>query len=462
MVVKTPDDPEKALSQVGGQVLPYYLPDLLQYVETDIAKARARLASLKKVKDQPVQLKAQLDEFTQLLPPYSELGSQLRRTISEKEKLQILELSTVNFSVETITSKRSGVVEFGSLLSALEPFREVVKKINFSNSTVVVGANAYQILKLADYPKLTDLNLSGIQPTTGFWTAVGQLKQVRRLWLSGATISDDDLNKLLVACSDRLELVDLSSLTVKKGSETLDGDVWVEQALVPAHDLRFACLKYLSLAGNKLTNQDLAALDRFVCLQGLNLADNPEITDVGLKKLEHIALLKDLSLSGTGHPKRGSAAVTDAGVAGLLTRNKATLNYLNLSGTTTLADPTSPAISAIHEMGLLESLNMAGTAINNHGLRKIWKFADKALAAVVGAEAEVFRPFPWLLALDVSDTAVTDAGFIDMDEIGFPRLQTIRSKTTDLNVTTGGINRRNALLPARYPGNFNLATLVKQ
>jgi hypothetical protein len=198
-----------------------------------------------------------------------------------------------------------------------------------------------------------------------------------------------------------------------------------------------------------LTNKRLTELNQFTNLKGLDLADNPEITDEGLRQLERRAF-EELSVSGTGWPKNGNAAVTDTGVSALLTNNRNTLTSLNLAGTATLADPNSKAIRAIRQMKNLATLSLAGTGINNAGLREVWR-VDKDVWPLTG-----------LLSLDISNTSVTDAGFVDdKGNVGLPNLKTIRIGAADLKITTGGVNRRNAFVAEKFPKEFNLAKLVK-
>jgi Leucine-rich repeat (LRR) protein len=249
----------------------------------------------------------------------------------------------------------------------------------------------------------------------------------------------------------------------KDGKETAPTDddkipveTWIELVLPMNGGGPITRLKYVSLAGNKLTDQFVGRLNRCVELEGLDLADNPDITDRGLQSLNHTNL-KELSVSGTGQPKNISmlpfdhVAVSDAGVLGLLTRSRTTLRYLNLSGTATLSTPNSEAIAAIRQMKNLQTLNVAGTGINDAGLWEVW-----GLAEMEG------RQLTSLVSLNVSDTLVSDSGFVDdKGNVGFPALKTVLISATDLRVTTGGINRRNAFAAKAFPTQFNRALLVK-
>jgi hypothetical protein len=510
--------PEASLTKFGGRILPYYLPDLVRYVDDDEVRLGKWLSDLK---THPHRLK----ELIRSLPPGSELGSLLQSARDEQAQLALLELKTVIFSV--IPLKDEGLL--GALDALQPPIRAQVKKIDLGYSDVIgdlciitkptldclknkrvpeevlgkltslldqsyshdaLGKLLSDLLKdsekryrndilicsnifshLVELPVLTDLDLSATALTTKGWNAIGHLGQIQRLWLRGTTITDSDFQNLLATVSDRLKLLSLANLTVTKDAAAADSsdankihvDKWVKTLTPMNASGRLTGLKYLSLAGNKLTNQNLTELNRFKELEGLDLADNPEITDAGLLQLNHNKL-KELSVSGTGQPKNGKAlppqqpaavqqlvAVTDTGVLGLLTRNKNTLLHLNLAGTATLAGPKSPAIVAIRQMKTLETLSLAGTGVNDTGLWEAWGPAEKD-----------GRQLTWLVLLDISDTIVSDAGFVDdKGNVGFPKLKTIRIGATDLKVTTGGVNRRNAFMAVAFPNQFNRAKLVK-
>jgi hypothetical protein len=256
-------------------------------------------------------------------------------------------------------------------------------------------------------------------------------------------------DKLIVLISDQAETEEDPSWTKDLGRlrklEGLDlsGLGLTDDGLEILQAVDNSLLKKLNLSGNKLTNQNLEYLDRFRGLQSLELSDNKNITDVGLGKFPKVTNLRQLSLSGTGRPVDGNGTVTDDGVSGLLSRNAGTLVSLNLADTPTL---TTASVGAIRQLKYLETLNASGTGIADETLKKIWKKNEN--------KGEKKEDHGWgliaLFTLDVSGTAVTDAGLIDgpMDAptTGFPKLKTIRSRVGDPKLTSGGISRRNALL----------------
>jgi len=508
---------EVRLAKFGGRILPYYLPDLLRYVDDDEVRVRKYLTELKmdleeiekeKIPGEKIAkeklLKEKIANLTNLLPRHSELGRLIRVVHDNHEKqLEILCRKTVVFSSDALTD-----VNFEDALRVLEPISDQVIKVDLSYSAVI-GA---PLQHLANLKQLTDLDLSASPLTCEGWKAIDGLNRVSRLWLCGTTITVSDFKNLLKEFSGRIELLSLSNLTVtdphfklsdkalkdlrkanvpeamltklnplkdkelpqedfkneidrylvleerqqfeyrilthaKTDRENkIDADAWVHD-MASMNQLFPAGLKSLSLAGNKLTNLNLTDLNAFKKLEGLDLADNPEVTDDKLKLLK-FSLLKELSLSGTGQPKNGGAAVTDTGVFNLLNSN---ITQLNLAGTATLADPKSKLIGVIRQMKDLATLNVSGTAIDDSGLWNIWGSAKDG------------QRLDWLVSLDISNTGITDTGLVgENDVVGFPRLKIIRSGATDLKITAGGVGRRNAFVAKEYTGKkFNLAKLVK-
>jgi Leucine-rich repeat (LRR) protein len=260
---------------------------------------------------------------------------------------------------------------------------------------------------------------------------------LKTLHFSGATVLDACLQPLgaagileLIRKFSALEYLDLSrTLAVPGSTEAADG----VSNLKPLGDL--VQLTALNLSSNNLIDQAIPPLAQLTKLTELNLAGNNFLTNQGLAVLWHPKKegppdplddgLKRLDLSGT--------QLTDAGLAALAARNRQLVD-LNISGTYTLINPRYPI--DLGYLANLSKLNISNTGIDDELFRAIW----------MGGKLNQ------LASLDISGTMVTDRGLTTdppHPAVGFMGLRTLYS--ADTKVTTGGVNRRNALRASLLP-----------
>ncbi len=145
--------------------------------------------------------------------------------------------------------------------------------------------NGSGLALLKPLPALVSLDLSGIQRVdSGLWglplthenlTRIGQLAQLRRLNLSGATIADRGIDRPGSPDAERSELRDLSPLAALKNLEALD------------------------LSRLPITGESLAPLRGLPRLRGLRLGLAPKIDDEAAKLLLAMPQLQRVYLSGT-------------------------------------------------------------------------------------------------------------------------------------------------------------------
>jgi Leucine-rich repeat (LRR) protein len=284
-----------------------------------------------------------------------------------------------------------------------------LKSISLNNTSLPIDSFVYFKNELAPY--LTTLQLSGVKVVDPCLQPVGAAQFLR-----------------LIGHFSALEHLDLSQTLAVSGSSNDADGVSKWYALARLHGLT-----ELNLSNNNL---DEAAVPAIACLTKLivlNLAGNKNLTDDGLADLwppkeedgRHDALetglnhLIKLNLSGT--------QLTDLGLSAIADWN-AQLVELYIADTHTLVSPHSPDV--LSKFTNLTTLNLSDTGVNDELFRGMW--TDDKLVK--------------LESLDISGTAITDRGLIAEKPrlaVGFRRLKTLYS--ADTKVTTGGVNRRNAL-----------------
>ena len=328
-----------------------------------------------------------------------------------------------------------------------------VKKINFSYTRL----NGETLWGLATIATLEELDLS-TTPLTGRGLAqVALLRQLKWINLSNTRLPSDSVDYFHSQIPPSLTNLQFS------GAKVLDAAAQPLAAHALLHLIgKFAGLEHLNLAStlaqpgsvdetngvsdlqplsnlDKLTELDLSnnslkdpAIKEVgklaATLTALSLAGNSDLTDIGLVAIAPLKpgvpaagynMLTKLNLSGT--------KLTDAKFAIIANRNTQ-LTELNLSGT--LLFGYKPSLDPLRNLSGLTKLDISGTGLNDALFRKLWE-GD---------------PFPKLASLDVSGTLVTDKGLINesVPSVGFPSLKPIYC--ADTKITTGGVNRRNAVL----------------
>ncbi len=347
--------------------------------------------------------------------------------------------------------------------------------------TKVTGAGLGLLKSASLFPILTQLDLSSTPLNEMGLKELATLSNIHDLHLNGTSLPISGLRYFSENFSDKdgkgLVLY-LANTAVTKPSGTgtviqMDAGEWLPKLGTPqimnimtGIDLSGAGVKddalinflenvvkkdsfnKLILSGNKITNESLKSVKQFTNVEVLNLANNAEITDEGLKSLASVKYeqLKELSLSGTGQSKRLNAKepyVTDTGMAAIVSKAP-NLTKLNITGTLTLVTPDGR--KAIQVLKKLKRLEIAGTGIDDKGLKEVWG-ASQTDTKNLNLQALEF--------LDISQTKVTNKGLIgDKDRVGFPKLKTIQ--TTDTKITPGGVSRYNALRARlNIPGSSN-------
>jgi Leucine-rich repeat (LRR) protein len=397
-----------------------------------------------------------------------------------------------------------GLKELSTYLARINPQR---LDLRFTKVTgIEPGVDLWQSL---DLPNLVDLDLSSTPVSVRQLHELRHLGKLKYLRLNYNRLRFDDFGRFMDQASaanprGRIHLY-LSGVTMidqipAPPSETgvdyheidLPGDVWY-QKLSALKAIQGGFLEGLDVSHTGITDLALerAALGKgFQQLTLLNLSGNKRVTDSALKILEqhgHSKNITSLDLSDTGVSNAGlayledctklktlrlaSTTVTDRALMPLVSHNE-DLTELDVSDTPTMV--ALEALSAIGKLVKVRKLNLAGTGVDDVGLKVIWGQQHVPLERwLVGAQGRDekeqslkakfgFVPSTLNLAalewLDVSKTKVTDRGLIDeTGETGvrFFRLRTLYTSGT--KITPGGLNRYVALRSLVGPINFEPA-----
>ena len=189
---------------------------------------------------------------------------------------------------------------------------------------------------------------------------IEELEDIKRLDLSGAKLTDDDLDHLK-------GLAQLQTLWLA-GNKISDAGLAKLGVL--------SQIKKLGLKGTKITDDGLVHLSRFSHLELLDL-DDTAVTDVGLKHLRGFIKLQYLGLERT--------RITDAGVTQL--QDLTNLQSLSLNGTRI----SNVALATLEGHVHLQNLYLRDTATSDAGI-------------------EHLRKLTGLQSLDLCDTLFTDFG----------------------------------------------------
>jgi internalin A len=291
------------------------------------------------------------------------------------------------------------------------------------------------LLELRTLTRLKCINLNNTflprDSFAGFVSAFAP--SLRSLQLSGARVCDPHLQP--VGADDVLRMIgQLHALESLALSQTFSGPgtVDLKDGISDLQPLAALCnLTELDLSNNNLAMGAMQTVKTLTNLTALKLAGNKKLNDDGLADLwsstqagaqtpikEGLQQLTKLDLSGTH--------LTDVGLSEIANHHTQ-LAELSLSGTLTLVDRDSPAL--LGKLTKLSKLDISDTGVDDASFRAIWKTDE----------------FHKLVSLDISGTMVTDKG-LTTDEpraVGFAFLETLYC--ADTKVTTGGVNRRNAL-----------------
>jgi hypothetical protein len=223
------------------------------------------------------------------------------------------------------------------------------------------------------------------------WAKLAALRSVSRLWLSGPTFGDEDVESLIAM--PRLVELELGGTSLTEAGYT--------------RLLRGKRFRSLYFTGRSLTDADLAGLGHQTRLEELDLSWTA-ITDEGLKALAGLRSLKRLSLS--------NVSVSGTGLKHLA--GLRSLKVLDLSHS-----PVGDA-GLRHLRGLerLEELNLRGTPIEGPGLRHLVglsrlrelnlqesRAGDQGLASLARMTS--------LRKLRLADTPITDAGLARLKDL---------------------------------------------
>lgn len=181
--------------------------------------------------------------------------------------------------------------------------------------------------------------------TSAGWTNLGNLKELKELYLGQLPIGDDEI--AFVENLIRLRRLEIPNASV--------ADAGLR------HLQRLQQLEYLNLMNNCITGTGFAELDSLVQLQRLDLGGTP-LSDQGL---EFIATYENLSMLNLCRTK-----ITDDGLTSLKRLPK--LTWLILSGTAV----TDDGLASIKELKRLINLDVSRTAVTDAGVQHLELMAN--------------------------------------------------------------------------------------
>jgi len=164
---------------------------------------------------------------------------------------------------------------------------------------------------------------------------------------------------------------------------------------------------YLALDGTTAGDEDLEFLECLDEVSGLTLR-NTQVTDAGLKHIQHLQYLRYLSVAGT--------RVSDKGLESL--RCLPNLTSLDLRRT----EITGAGLESLTEAGCLSSLALADTTVDDRGLAAVGKMnaienLDCADTLVTDAGLGHLAPLAYLRVLSLENCRITDVGLAHLAKL---------------------------------------------
>jgi internalin A len=255
--------------------------------------------------------------------------------------------------------------------------------------------------------------------------------------LATSWVTDSDLPKL--AAEPALTRLDLSMtritdrglLGLKPLSNLTDVNLYYAETIT---DQGLAVLKYwkrlkrLNLRGTKLTDSTLQILNGLTTLEFLDIGF-AQVTDSGLSQLTALANLKEFAVGGN--------KLTDAGLQTL--RLMPSLTSLDLSGAQRTdsglwsVSLTESGLETLATLKELQHLRLNGIAVSPLGLSKLTGLTKltrldlQSCARITDDVVPVLKSLPALRIVDLSATAVTEAGIARLRQ-ACPNLRVLYSK----------------------------------
>jgi hypothetical protein len=263
-----------------------------------------------------------------------------------------------------------------------------------------------------------------------------QAQIIRSLRDRGAKISVDDktpdspvvsLDFSCAKCAPTdADIRDISRLAeLRKLALSLDAGTITDAGLKHLENLKY--LQDLTLSGPKVTDNTLKCLKGLSHLRRLSLR-NTEVTDAGFEQLTTLApQIQELRL--------WDSKITDAGLARIKRLPILQTLYLNLCRSITIA-----GFQCLAEMKQLQKLDLDGTYLNNERLECLKGLSNlQSLFAgdssVTDAGLKYLEGLTNLQSLDLRRTKVTDAGLERLKGLGKLRfLNLIETNVTDTGV----------------------------
>lgn len=246
---------------------------------------------------------------------------------------------------------------------------------------------------------LTNLDLRGCEVTDAGVASLGELTNLKALRFSGKSgktdVTDDSMPTIAKLTNLKVLALDFLNFAASaEGLEQLGGlgemsELYIGKTLVNDESLaviadKFPKLKKLRAAASQVSDAGLESIARMTALEELDLSENSQIFDDGLKHLASMTQLKKLNL--------WRVQVTDEGVKHLA--GLTNLAWLNLDNVGYLSDE---GLVYLKGMNSLKFLHLGSTAITDAGLPSL-------------------KPLTSLDDLKVTRTGVTEEGVAELQK----------------------------------------------
>ena len=334
-------------------------------------------------------------------------------TTLELVETQVTDLGLATFKdcqkLESLTLVHVRVTEKG-----FDHFQDCQNLQVLHTSNTLLGDTT--LIQLKHFPKLAQLVFANAQVTNAGLAGLPSLQNLTAVNLTGTQVDDagvDQLNRLSNLTDLNLRQTKLTSAGIAELKQALpnckiawDGGV-IEPTVSP--DRRAA--EYVLSIGSSINIMEngqkrppgvVGDLPQGAFeLTGLNLGENPKVSDAGLAHFKDCKNLTELNLFST--------LVSDIGLAHF--KDRKNLTYLNLG----LTKVTDAGLAHFQDCKNLTSLNLSATKVSDAGLatfkdNKSLTGLDLRSTQVSDVGLGYFKDCQNLTALDLSETKVSNAG----------------------------------------------------